>query len=176
MDLWASCVAQLVKNLPAMRETSVRSLGWDDPLEKGKATYSSVLAWRIPWTLWSWGSQRVRHYWATFTYTQVDLHNSEMQSQLWRAHRHWAFPGVLSYFYFMYLSLPVLGLHCCAGFSLVAVSRDCSSYGAPASYCGRFSCCGARALGCMGFSSCGFWALRHRLSSCGTQAYLLWSI
>ena len=43
-------VAQLVKNLPAMRETSVRSLGWEDPLEKGKATYSSILAWRIPWT------------------------------------------------------------------------------------------------------------------------------
>jgi len=47
---WASLVAQLVKNLPAMRETWVRSLGWKDPLEKGKATHSSVLAWRIPWT------------------------------------------------------------------------------------------------------------------------------
>ena len=46
---WASLVAQLVKNLPAMRETWVRSLGWEDPLAKGKATYSSVLAWRIPW-------------------------------------------------------------------------------------------------------------------------------
>ena len=47
---WASLVAQLVKNLPAMRETWVRSLGWEDLLEKGKATYSSILAWRIPWT------------------------------------------------------------------------------------------------------------------------------
>ena len=47
---WASLVAQLVKNPPAMRETWVRSLGWEDPLEKGKATHSSVLAWRIPWT------------------------------------------------------------------------------------------------------------------------------
>ena len=46
---WASLVAQLVKNLPAMRETWVRSLGWEDPLEKGKATHSSILAWRIPW-------------------------------------------------------------------------------------------------------------------------------
>ena len=46
----ASLVAQLVKNLPAMRETWVRSLGWEDPLEKGKATHSSILAWRIPWT------------------------------------------------------------------------------------------------------------------------------
>ena len=46
---WASLVAQLVKNPPAMRETWVWSLGWEDPLEKGKATHSSVLAWRIPW-------------------------------------------------------------------------------------------------------------------------------
>ena len=46
----ASLVAQLVKNPPAVRETWVRSLGWEDPLEKGKATHSSILAWRIPWT------------------------------------------------------------------------------------------------------------------------------
>ena len=57
---WASLVAQLVKNLPAMWETWVRSLGWEDPLEKGKATHSSVLAWRIPWTVESMGLQRVR--------------------------------------------------------------------------------------------------------------------
>ena len=43
-----SLVPQLVKNLPAMQETWVRSLGWEDPLEKGKATHSSILAWRIP--------------------------------------------------------------------------------------------------------------------------------
>ena len=43
-------VAQMVKNLSAMLETRVRSLGWEDPLEKGMATHSSVLAWRIPWT------------------------------------------------------------------------------------------------------------------------------
>ena len=48
---WPSLVAQLVKNLPAMWETWVRSLGWEDPLEKGKATHSSILAWRIPWTV-----------------------------------------------------------------------------------------------------------------------------
>ena len=46
---WASLVAQLVKNLPAMQETWVRSLGWEDLLEKGKVTHSSILAWRIPW-------------------------------------------------------------------------------------------------------------------------------
>ena len=45
----ASLAAQLVKNLPAVWETWVRSLGWEDPLEKGKATHSSILAWRIPW-------------------------------------------------------------------------------------------------------------------------------
>ena len=44
-------VAQLVKNLPAMWETWVRTLGWENPLEKGKATDSSILAWRIPWTV-----------------------------------------------------------------------------------------------------------------------------
>ena len=46
---WASLVAQLVKNPPSMRETWVRSLEWEDPLEKGTATYSSILAWRSPW-------------------------------------------------------------------------------------------------------------------------------
>ena len=48
---WASLVAQLVKNPPAMWETWVRSLDWEDPLEKGKATHSSILAWRTPWTV-----------------------------------------------------------------------------------------------------------------------------
>jgi len=44
-------MAQLVENLPAMWETRVQSLGWEDPLEKGKATHCSILAWRIPWTV-----------------------------------------------------------------------------------------------------------------------------
>ena len=48
---WASLVAQLVKNPPAMKETWVRSLGWEDPLEKGTATHCSILAWRIPWNI-----------------------------------------------------------------------------------------------------------------------------
>jgi len=47
----AQVVAQLVKNLSAMRETWVQSLGWEDPLEKGWPTHSSILAWRIPWTV-----------------------------------------------------------------------------------------------------------------------------
>ena len=59
-------VTQMIKNLPAMWETQVLSLGWEDPLEKVMATHPSVLAWRIPWTeeagrLQAMGSQRVRH-------------------------------------------------------------------------------------------------------------------
>ena len=59
-------MAQMVKNPPTMQETRVQSLGWEDPLEKGMATHSSILAWRIPWTekpdgLQSMGWQRVRH-------------------------------------------------------------------------------------------------------------------
>ena len=63
---WAFPVAQLVKNPPAMWETWVQFLGWEDLLEKEKATHSRFLAWRIPWTeepgrLQSMGSQRVEH-------------------------------------------------------------------------------------------------------------------
>ena len=68
---WASLVAQLVKNLLAMWETWVWSLGWEDPLEKGKAIHSSILAWRISWTVWSMGSQRVGHDSATLTLTLI---------------------------------------------------------------------------------------------------------
>ena len=50
---WATLVSQLVKNLPAMQEAWVHFLGWEDPLEKGKATHSNILAWRIPWTIQS---------------------------------------------------------------------------------------------------------------------------
>ena len=55
----ASLVGQLVKNPPVMQETWVRSLGWEDPLEKGKATHSTIPAWRIPWTVESLRLQRV---------------------------------------------------------------------------------------------------------------------
>ena len=60
-------VAQMVKHLPAMQETWVQSLSWEDPLEKGMATHSSIPAWKIPWTeepggLQSMGSQRIGHY------------------------------------------------------------------------------------------------------------------
>ena len=63
---WASLVVQMVKNLPAMRDTLDQSLSQEDPLEEGMATHSNILAWTIPWTeepgrLQSMGSQRVRH-------------------------------------------------------------------------------------------------------------------
>ena len=55
---WATLVAQLVKNLPAMGETWVQSLGWEDPQEKGKVIHSSILTWRIPWTT-PWGGKEL---------------------------------------------------------------------------------------------------------------------
>ena len=66
----AFLVAQRIKRLPAMQETQVPSLGWEDPLEKEMTTHSSILVWRIPWTeepggLQSTGSQRVGHDLAT---------------------------------------------------------------------------------------------------------------
>ena len=76
-------MAQMVKNLPAMQDTQVWSLGQEDPLEKEMATHSSILAWRIPWTkepgrLGSKGSKRVRHVWATntFTFLFISLQNA----------------------------------------------------------------------------------------------------
>ena len=72
--MWASLVAQMVKNLPAVQETQVWSLAQEDPLEKGMTTYFSILAWRIPWReepggLQSIESQRVGHNWMTNTFT-----------------------------------------------------------------------------------------------------------
>ena len=73
-------------------ETHVQSPGWEDPLEKETATYSSILAWRIPWTVWSIGSQRVGHNWATFTslcthihtylYTHTHTHTSLLKAMM----------------------------------------------------------------------------------------------
>ena len=79
---WASLVAKLVKNPPAMQETWVWSLDWEDPLENGKATHFSILAWRIPWTVQAMESQRVGHDWATFAFSFLLF--------LW-SNRHWQF-------------------------------------------------------------------------------------
>ena len=67
-------VAQMEKNLSAVQDPRVQTLSWEDPLERGMATHSSILAWRIPWTeepgrLQSMGLQRVRNDWATNTFT-----------------------------------------------------------------------------------------------------------
>ena len=70
----ASLVAQMIKNLLAIQETLFRSLGWEHPLEKGMATHSAILAWRIPWMeepgrLQFLGSRRVKQNWVTNTFT-----------------------------------------------------------------------------------------------------------
>ena len=59
--MWATLVAELVRNSHTMQEAWAESLGWEGPLEKGRATHSSILAWRTPWTIESMGFQRVRH-------------------------------------------------------------------------------------------------------------------
>ena len=76
----ASLVAQTVKRLPEVRETQVRSLGWEDPLEKEMATHSSILAWKIPWTeepggLQSLGLQKSRTRLSDFTFTFSGVKN-----------------------------------------------------------------------------------------------------
>ena len=97
--IWASPVAQMVKNLPAMQETWARSLGREDPLEKKMAIHSSILAWRIPWTedpggLQSIGLQRVWHNWVTnththilythtYTHTHIQYFNMQAERDLW---------------------------------------------------------------------------------------------
>ena len=85
---WASLVVQMVKNLPAMQETWVPSLGQEDPLEKKMATHSSILAWEIPWTekpggLESTGSQRVGHDWANKHQEIVEIRGA------WQATVYW---------------------------------------------------------------------------------------
>ena len=81
----------MVKNLPTVQETSVRSLGGEDPLEKGMVTHSSILAWRIPWTeeagrQQSLGSQRVGHYWVTNT--RVFLGGTTLWVHRWKREMH----------------------------------------------------------------------------------------
>ena len=87
----ASLVAQMVKRLSAMQETQVRSLGWEDPLEKEMAAQSSILAWKIPWMeepgrLLSMGLQRVRHEWAT---SLLHWGISEIYSAILLRKEHW---------------------------------------------------------------------------------------
>ena len=82
-QVWASSVAQLVKKPPPMRETWLRSQGWEDPLEKGKAIHSSTLAWRIPWLHSPCGLQRAGHDW------EISLSLFLQVCVLSEAHRGW---------------------------------------------------------------------------------------
>ena len=87
-------MAQMVKNLPAMQVTWVWSLGQEDPLEKGMATHSNILPWRIwktdePGRLWSVKSQRVRHDWATNTFTFRFFVHPEEKIQMLRKDSKW---------------------------------------------------------------------------------------
>ena len=80
-DWRAFLMAQLVKNLLAMWDTWAWSLVWEDTLEKGTATYSSILEWWIPWTVELMKSQRVRHNWVIFTHTHTNIHVIECTYQ-----------------------------------------------------------------------------------------------
>ena len=131
----ASLVAQTVKNMPAVQETWVWSLGWEDPLEKEMATHSSILPWKIPWTdepsrLQFMGTQRIWH--------DLRLNDNLVPH---------SFPVVEVDSFYSFLAS--LGLRCCtqqwAGLLFEGL----------ASHCGGFSCCRARAVGCVSFSSCG---------------------
>ena len=112
-------MAQMVKNPPAMRESWVQSLGLEDPLEKGMATHSSILAWRPPWTkkpgrLLSTGSQRVRHNWVIFI-SLTYIHSFLDSFAIHAITEYWEFPvlhrGSLSVIYFInsnvYMSIPI---------------------------------------------------------------------
>ena len=80
---WASLVAQLVKNPPAMQETWVWSLGWEDPLEKGKATHSSILAWRIHGVAKSWAQLSDFHFGShTWSFLPYSVHLQDSFSPL----------------------------------------------------------------------------------------------
>ena len=100
-------VAQMVKNLPAMQKTWVRSLGREDPLEKGMAIHSSILAWRTPWTeelggLQSMGLQRVRHDWATNTTPIREDKSHRVMSTIYPHCTHLA----------LYYCVPAICFHC----------------------------------------------------------------
>ena len=86
-------MAQTLKNLPAMQEIWVRSLGWEDPLEKGMATHSSICAWRIPWTeepggLQSTGFHRAGHEWSNLAWMHTTLIVNHLDLLLWRYFEH----------------------------------------------------------------------------------------
>ena len=93
---WASLMTQLVMNSCAAQETWVRSLSWEDPLEKGKATHSSILSRRTPWIVQSMGSQRVGHDWVIFTSTFfLSILSQKLSAKIWTQ------PIILFFFFFL---------------------------------------------------------------------------
>ena len=117
--LICTLVAQRVKRLPAMQETRVQSLDWEDPLEKEMATHSSILVWRTPWAeepggLQSMGSQRVRHDWAT---SQSMYHNllSALPKEQTNQSKLWSLMRKLN-------SVSYLGINCCFHCSWISLA------------------------------------------------------
>ena len=108
VEFIASLVAQMVKHMPAMQETWVQSLGWEDPLEKEMATHSSTLAWKIPWTeepgrLQSMGLQTVRHNWVTsFHYVEL-IYSRGIAHERKRDSFYSAILVILQIFFFYFL-------------------------------------------------------------------------
>ena len=86
--VWTSLVAEIVKNLLAVQDIQVQSLGWEDPLEDGMATHSGILPWKIPWTkepcrLQSMGSQRVRHNWRQLSTSTIEKFCVHAHQRYW---------------------------------------------------------------------------------------------
>ena len=151
-----------------MQLTQVQSLGWEDPLEKGIATHSSILAWEIPWTEEPGGpqytgSQRVRQdrgtnththihtctraHTSTHTHTHTYMHTHTHTCAHTHMHTH-THAHTHTHTYLMHLV-----------FVSVRAFPSFPSCGARSSHCSVLSWCGSQALGHVGFSSCGSWAL-----------------
>ena len=155
----------VVKNPPAVqetRQTQVRFLGQEDPLEKEMAARSSILTWRIPWTA-AW--------WAAVHGVAKSWTRLKLLSTAHTAHKH-----LCTLLFVFSKKLCIFSVWLCWVFVTARALLYCrewgllSSYGAQASHCSGSSCCRAWALGCVGFSSCGSRVLGCRLGSCGEWA------
>ena len=140
---WASLVVPMVKNLPAMWETQVWTLDWEDPLEKGMATHSSILAWRIPWIeepggLQSVGLQRVAYNWEsnTFTFALVTTGSEEWKNRVTKnlccsiftmyfEKKHETWCRSLIFFFFSLMLMPSLWNQSQPRRNVLYISRKC---------------------------------------------------
>jgi len=119
---WASLVAQLVKNLPAMQETPVRSLGWEDPLEEEMATHSSILAWEIPWTVKPGGLQSMGSQSRTWLSDWTTATNNSLS---WQTDIYHLVIKALRYIYWVPTVYKALSLN---AYGIALVSHCLSSY------------------------------------------------